>query len=137
MNTLREAVADYLETRRALGAKLEAAGSVLCSFVSFLEHKNCAYVTTALAVEWAKQSSSTKLQEKTWAQRLGSVRQFAKYRITADPRTEIPPYGFLPYPPAPRKIKVTSSNQLPRKRQSSFPCTSPIREAVTDYLALR
>ena len=39
MNTLREALQDYLTMRRALGFKLYDAGVGLQDFVSFLERK--------------------------------------------------------------------------------------------------
>ena len=39
MNTLREALQDYLAMRRALGFKLHDAGVGLQDFVSFLERK--------------------------------------------------------------------------------------------------
>jgi integrase/recombinase XerD len=40
MNTLRQAIGEYLEMRRALGFKLREAGKGLINFVAFLErHK--------------------------------------------------------------------------------------------------
>jgi integrase len=97
MNTLREAVTDYLAMRRALGFKLRLAGVALFDFVSFLETRDTAYVTTLLSLEWAQQPSS--VQPALWAQRLCWVRGFARFRSATDARTEIPPLGLLPHQP--------------------------------------
>jgi hypothetical protein len=40
MNTLREAVGEYLDMRRGLGFKLREAGKGLIDFVTFLEQRN-------------------------------------------------------------------------------------------------
>lgn len=97
MNTLREAVKDYLATRRSLGFKLHDAGIGLLDFVSFMEQHEVGYTTTPLALEWAQQPSS--VQPAEWARRLSYVRCFARYRSAFDPRTEIPPAGLLPHHP--------------------------------------
>jgi hypothetical protein len=54
MNSLYEAVDDYLELRRALGFKLRDYGVCLRELVSFLESKGSSRITTKLAVEFAK-----------------------------------------------------------------------------------
>ena len=54
MNTLRNAVDEYLEMRRALGYQLREAGVVLPAFVSFLEHHGESHITTKLALEWSQ-----------------------------------------------------------------------------------
>ena len=53
MNTLCQAVDDYLELRRALGFKLVKYGACLREFVSFLEQKKTSQITTALALQFA------------------------------------------------------------------------------------
>ena len=53
MNTLCQAVDDYLELRRGLGFKLVNYGAWLREFVSFLEQKDASRITTALAVQFA------------------------------------------------------------------------------------
>ena len=95
MNTLREALPEYLQLRRSLGFKLKDAGLLLPRFVAFLEHHGVAYITTALALAWAQQSAS--VQPAEWARRLCCVRGFARYRSATDDRTEIPPTGLLPH----------------------------------------
>lgn len=95
MNTLREALPEYLRLRRSLGFKLEDAGLQLPRFVSFVEDHGSARITTALALAWAQQSAS--VQPAEWARRLGSVRGFARYRSATDALTEVPPPGLLPH----------------------------------------
>jgi len=97
MNTLRQAVNEYVTMRRALGFKLQDASRVLSDFVSFMERHHAGYITRPLALAWAKQPSEARPAE--WARRLSHVRMFARYRSATDPRTQIPPPGLLPYRP--------------------------------------
>jgi integrase/recombinase XerD len=93
MNTLRQAVDDYLELRRGLGFKLVKYGACLREFVSFLERKKTSQITTALAVQFA--TLHPHHEPKVSAFRYSAVRGFASYRIGADPTTEIPPCGLV------------------------------------------
>jgi integrase/recombinase XerD len=95
MNTLRQAVGEYLALRRGLGFKLREAGKGLLEFVRFLEQHKATYITPALALAWAQQPSTA--QPAYWARRLSFVRGFARYRSATDPRTQIPPPGLLPF----------------------------------------
>jgi integrase/recombinase XerD len=97
MNTLREAVQEYLTMRRALGFKLHETGTRLLDFVKFMEHQRATYITQQLALRWAQQPSM--VQPCQWAQRLSCVRVFARHRSATDPRTQIPPEGLLPFRP--------------------------------------
>ena len=54
MSPLRQALADYLAIRRALGYKLERAGKLLCQFVSYLEEVGADTVTSEHALAWAR-----------------------------------------------------------------------------------
>lgn len=51
MNTLREALTEYLQLRHDLGFKLSEARRLLPQFVTFLEEHHCTYISTRLAVE--------------------------------------------------------------------------------------
>ncbi len=97
MNTMRQAVKEYLRMRRDLGFKLHEAGKGLLSFVTFMEQHRASYITQALALAWAQQPSN--VQPAHWARRLGFVRGFARYRSATDPRTQIPAQGLLPFKP--------------------------------------
>jgi integrase/recombinase XerD len=97
MNTLRQAVQEYLTLRRSLGFKLRDAGKLLQAYVKFMEEQRAPYITTKLALAWAQQPST--VQPAEWARRLSVVRIFARHRSATDPRTQIPPEGLLPYRP--------------------------------------
>lgn len=94
MNTLREALADYLSMRRALGFKLQQVDTGLLSFVSFIEMQGDAHITVRLALEWAQQPSCA--QPAHWGKRLSWIRGFARYRSATDVKTEIPPVDLFP-----------------------------------------
>lgn len=96
MNSLREAVNNYIEMRRKLGYRLAHAG-YLIDFVSFMEERNAPSITAVLAVEWAQKPTSIK--PVTQYNRLTVVRSFARFRAATDPRTEIPAVDLLPHRP--------------------------------------
>jgi len=95
MNTLRQAVQDYLSLRRSLGFNLHDAGKVLLDFVTFMERHRTSYITQALALAWAQQP--VNVQSAQWAKRLSFVRGFARHRSATDSRTQIPAQGLLPF----------------------------------------
>ena len=111
MNTLREAVQEYLAMRRSLGFKLQRVGPVLLDFVSFLEQHRASYITLRLALDWAKQSSGGQSDTRA-AQRLSLVRLFARYRNATDPRTQIPPAGLLPFRPKRARPYLYSDQEI-------------------------
>lgn len=95
MSRLRESLRDYLAMRRSLGFKLHTDGTGLHAFVAFMEEARADYISTDLALTWAKQPTS--VQPGRWAARLTYVRGFARYCQAIDPRTEVPPVGLLPF----------------------------------------
>jgi integrase len=95
VNTLREAVEEYIAVRRALGCGLRRPAIALHRFVDFTEQEGAAFVTTELALRWAQQPSHA--EPATWADRLGVVRRFAVWRSATDPCTQVPPQGLLPH----------------------------------------
>lgn len=94
MKALRKHLAEYLELRRALGFKTERSRWLLSSFVSFVEARHRAVITSDLALEWAKQPAAA--HPGWWAQKLSTVRVFARHVHLVDPRHEIPPRTLLP-----------------------------------------
>jgi integrase/recombinase XerD len=96
MNTLREALQEYLVLRRGLGFKMRDAGLILPRFVAFMEAHQAPYITMRLALEWTQQATTVQPAER--ARRLCFIRGFARYRSATDPRTEIPSPELLPYP---------------------------------------
>ena len=112
MKPLRQAIQDYLALRRSLGFKLRDAGRWLSKFADFLETRGATCVTTQLALEWAQQDPT--VLPSTCAQRLGYVRGFARHQVAADPRTEIPPPGLLPFRPRRAQPFLYSQEQIER-----------------------
>ena len=98
MKDLAALLDEYLATRRALGASLADAETMLRSFVAFLARSSQhGLITTALALRWATAPRDT--QPAYLADRLGAVRAFARYASAADPRHEVPPRDLLPARP--------------------------------------
>src|ERR1017187_2191952 len=97
MNTLRQAVQEYLRMRRDLGFKLREAGKSLLDFVDFMRRRRSTFITSKLAL--ARGQQPRNVQPAHWARRLSVVRGFAPYRSATAPRPQIPPQGLLPFQP--------------------------------------
>ena len=95
MNHLHVHLVNYLKLRRGLGFKLHSAEMSLRSFIRFAEAKRAQFVTTKLALQWATQPTNIKRVQS--GSRLATVRRFAEYLSTVDPRTEVPSPKLLPY----------------------------------------
>jgi integrase len=94
MSTLRQALADYLTMRRALGYKMDKAERLLGQFVAFAEDRGETHVRTETALAWATLPADAAA---IWtSRRLAEVRLFARHLHTLDPRTEVPPADLLP-----------------------------------------
>ena len=92
--TFSEAVEVYLKERRSMGYSLERRGEQLCNFAKYADkigHKGP--LTTELALQWVRLPQ--KCQVNYWAQRLSTIRVFAKYMQLLDPKTQIPPKGLF------------------------------------------
>ncbi len=110
MNTLRQAVAEYLSLRRSLGFKLHDAGKALLDFVAFMEEHRAHYITQALALAWAQQPF--EVQPAHWAKRLSFVREFARHRSATDSRTQIPAQSLLPFQPKRARPYLYSDDEI-------------------------
>lgn len=91
-STLPEALERYLCMRRSCGFKLVSQETRLRGFIAFMEGRNAAAITGALAVEWAGGACGPA----SWGSRLSTVRSFARYVANIDPQTEIPPLRVFP-----------------------------------------
>ena len=110
MNTLRQAVDEYLSMRRHLGFQLRKAGKALLDFVTFMEQQRAPYITQALALAWAQLPADA--QPASWAQRLSFVRGFARYRSSSDPLTQIPSPALLPFQPKRARPYLYSNEEI-------------------------
>lgn len=122
MNTLRQAVQEYLSLRRGLGFKLREAGKGLLDFVTFMEQHRASYITQTLALAWAQRPSNA--QPAHWAKRLSFVRGFARHRSATDSRTQIPPPGLLPFQPKRARPYLYSDDEIRRLLRAALniPC---------------
>ena len=118
MNTLREAVHDYIDMRRNLGFKMNDARRGLLAFVAFMESRQAPFVTVELALEWAQQP--VHAQPSYWASRLSCVRVFARHRKAADPRTEIPSPALLPFRPKRARPCLYSDEEIRKLLQAAL-----------------
>ena len=110
MNTLRQAVEEYLNLRRNLGFKLLDAGKGLLDFATYMGQHRASYITQALALAWAQQPSN--VQPAHWARRLSFVRGFARYHSASDSRTQIPAQGLLPFQPKRARPYLYSDDEI-------------------------
>jgi integrase len=121
MNTLPQAVQDYLRMRRDLGFKLREAGTSLLDFAAFMRRRRSSFITSKLALAWAQQPRNVQLSH--WARRLSFVRGFARYRSATDPRTQIPPQGLLPFQPQRARPYLYSDDEIGRLLRAALDMT--------------
>jgi integrase/recombinase XerD len=88
MSGLRNHLRDYLSLRRALGFRLIEAEIYLKDFCTFMEARGATIVTAQVALEWA--TAPANIRPTSWAGRLTTARQFARYLKGFEPRTEVP-----------------------------------------------
>jgi integrase len=96
MTPLRQALADYLALRRALGYMLARDEKLLTQFIKHLEALGTSRVTTEQCLAWSCLANGGD----NWRHhRLSVTRKFATYLRTVDPATEVPPSDLLPARP--------------------------------------
>lgn len=112
MSGLRDQLRDYLSLRRALGFRLKEAELFLKSFCTFMERRDESIVTAQLALQWAM--APANIRPTSWANRLTTVRQFARYLQGFEPRTEVPSTRLLPFRPRRCKPYLYSHREIRR-----------------------
>ena len=95
MTGLRQALADYLQIRRALGYKLERAEKLLLQYLEYLDALGAQTVTIENSIGWATLPAAEKTGH-WWAFRLSAVRGFARYLHALDDTHQVPPADLLP-----------------------------------------
>ncbi|WP_288142311.1 hypothetical protein [Mesorhizobium sp.] len=94
MSALRQALADYLAMRRALGYTLVRSEKLLAQFLTYLEAQGEDHLTTKTALTWAMLPAGA---DRSWmSARLSVVRRFATHLRGIEPATEVPPCDLLP-----------------------------------------
>ena len=141
MSNLREGIAGYLELRRSLGFKLKKDERLLLDFAQFMERRRATRITSKLALTWAQRPEST--DPNYLAGRLRAIRSFARYRIVADPRTEIPPTDLLPRQRSSFQPHIFSQEEMARllaaslqRRRGAKPISRWSRYAIFGLLSV-
>ena len=94
MSHLRNALADYLTMRRALGYKMDQVERLLRQFIAFAEDRGETHIRTVTAMAWATLPAGA---DPVWtSRRLGDVRIFARHLRALDEVSEVPPDDLLP-----------------------------------------
>jgi integrase/recombinase XerD len=96
-DALRDALADYLALRRALGYRLDRPEKLLDQFLNYLEATHQEVVTLQNALDWAQLPVNGA--SNWWGYRLSTVRGFATYLHALDPAHEVPAAQLLPQRP--------------------------------------
>jgi integrase len=94
MSPLREALADYLKLRRALGYKLERAEKLLGQYLDYLEGLGAETITVENALGWVMLPAVGS--GHWWAFRMSVVRGFASHLHALDSVHEVPPADLFP-----------------------------------------
>ena len=123
MRSMCQAIADYMALRRSLGFKLREYGDCLLEFAAFLRKHGASSVTSKLAVEYATRRQQE--QPVSWSRRLIIIRGFARYRLAADPNTEIPPVGLLRFRSRRARPYLYSRHDIHRLLAAALKIQSP------------
>ena len=128
MTPRREALADYLALRRALGYQLVRPEKLLNQFLTYLEDVGADTVTVKAAVDWARLPAGG--DTNWWAHRLSVVRGFAIYLHTLDPATEVPAADMLPYRPRRATPYLYSDDDITALTAATASLRTPLRRAT-------
>jgi integrase/recombinase XerD len=130
MSTLRKSLDDYLKLRRALGFKLDGPEFILRGFVDLTEREGATYITTELALRWARRPANGA--PYTWAHRMTSIRLFAAWCRTRDPRTEVPDAGLLSASVTRQQPFIFSQKQICDivREAAKLPCKRGLRSST-------
>lgn len=93
MKPLSKLLVEYLELRRRFGFKAKREAWLLSKFVAFLRAERRTFITTELALAWAKQPSNA--DPSWWASKLSVVRGFARHVHLIESRHQVPPRDLL------------------------------------------
>jgi hypothetical protein len=93
MTDLRSTLERYVNMRQGLGYKYQEQARRLRDFISFMETRKAATITTKLALAWATLHRRSHVSS---ARRLTDVRGFARHVASIDPKTQVPPTGIFP-----------------------------------------
>lgn len=125
---LRDALADYLALRRALGYRLDRPEKLLNRFLAHLEVAGQDVVTVRHALEWAQMPINGA--SSWWGYRLSVVRGFATYLHALDPAHEVPATELLPQRPQRATPYLYSETELAALMTAARTLSTPLRQAT-------
>ncbi len=134
MNSLDQALNEYIAIRRALGFELREVAGCLRNFVAFLKTEGASYITKELALRWATQPAAA--QPYTWAWRLGMVRRFAAWHSATEPRTEVPAPSLLPHRYQRKTPYIYSDEEIVSLLRGAAQISSPKGLRASTYITL-
>ena len=121
----------YLAHRRSFGYRLRGADYDLLAFARFLDRTAPGQpLSTKLALQWLK---AKPCQPATIAVRLSTIRGFARFCATLDPRTQIPSTHLFPRRDSRRAPHIFTDAQLQlllRRTQGLRPWRNELRPLV-------
>ena len=132
MSPLRQALADYLRIRRALGYKLDRASKLLAQLVTYLEGLGHETATTDHLLAWAMLPEGKKVN--WWAYRLSVARGFAKYLHALNSANEVPPPDLLPHRSCRATPYLYSEKDITALLAAARSLRSPLRVATYQTL---
>lgn len=125
---LRNALADYLAMRRALGYRLARPEKLLGQFLDYLDQAGAQTVTVELALSWARLPAGGDVS--WWAHRLCVVRGFATYLHTLDPVHEVPAADLLAWQPRRATPYLYSDQDVAALVAATASLRTPLRRAT-------
>jgi integrase/recombinase XerD len=126
--SLRDALKEYLDLRRALGFKLKSAGRLLGQFVDYLEERGINTLTTDDALTWASLPSGASAHWRSI--RLSAVRGFAAYLHGIDASVAVPPAGLLRCGPCRATPYLYSGAEVASLLEAATDLRPPLRAAT-------
>lgn len=130
--SLRDALADYLALRRALGYQLVRPEKLLNQFLAHLDATGEEVVTVENALEWAQLPANGA--PNWWGYRLSVVRGFATYLHALDPAHEVPDPELLPQRPQRATPYLYSTADVAALMAAASSLSTPLRRATTATL---
>lgn len=127
MTDLATRVEEYLTLRRALGFKLERAGELLAEFVEYAASRGAETISTELAMAWATGRTTSAVFA---AQRMGTLRCFARWLHTLEPATEVPARDLLSVRIRRRTPYLYSDNEVAALMAAAREMSNPLRAAT-------
>jgi integrase len=125
---LRDALADYLALRRALGYRLARPEKLLGQFLDYLDQLDESIITVAAALDWAQLPVGA--HSNWWAYRLSAVRGFAVYLHALDPVHEVPATDLLPQQPCRARPYLYSQDDVVALLAATATLRTPLRRAT-------